>query len=315
MKLSRVEALQGAIRRLKDGTTEQLFLEKELFNTEAGIRGERRLRKKFVEFYFPQGYEIIWNNCLSLNDWPVQIDGLLLTDDVAIVIESKNISGELHFDHVTGEFYRIDSSGLKTVMDSPAIQVEKHIRFMKAWFAAHSNRMRVDGLLVFTAKQSELKTLPLNIHTCRLHHMIELLFKIINNYKPQTNSQISLRYIKNLIESNQQAFLQKPLSLHYSIKPEQLKPGIYCKQCETPTIVKHTRSWRCTECGIVDNDSPIRAIHEYISLFGEPVSNHEIRKFIGINDRHTVKRMLTLDGFEKTGQKRHSKYFIKEKER
>ncbi|MDN7245946.1 nuclease-related domain-containing protein [Planococcus shenhongbingii] len=311
MKLSRVEALQGAIRRLKMGSPDHLFLEKELFNTEAGIRGEQRLRKKFIEFYFPEGYEIIWNNCLSLNQWPVQIDGLLLTEKVAIIIESKNISGELYFDNDTREFYRVDATGLKTVMDNPSIQVEKHIRFMKAWFAAHSIQLPVDGLLVFTSKQAELKTLPQNIRTCRHHHMIELLFKIIKEYKPPTNLRSSLEYTKNLIESNQTPFVQKPILVQYSIKTELLARGIFCEHCDTPTVVKHLRSWRCLQCGLVDNHSPVRAILEYISLFGGPISNQNIRDFTGIKDRHAVKRLLTLNDFEKTGQKRHSKYSLK----
>lgn len=314
MRLSRVEALQGAIRRLKVNSADRLYLEKELFNIQAGIRGEQRLHKKIIEFYFPSGYEIIWNVNLSLNAWPVQIDGLLLTKNVAVIIESKNISGELHFDNITGEFYRLDLSGAKAVMDNPAIQVEKHIRFMKAWFAEHGIRLAVDGLLVFTALQSELKNLPKTTYTCRRHHMIELLFNIIEEYKPSTTAQTSLNDLRKLIESKQTPYLQKPIALHYSIKPELFSRGIYCSQCETPTVKKHYRSWRCSQCDLICDDAPRRAVLEYFSLFGKPASNQEIRSFTGIEDRHVMKRLLADKSFIMDGRNRQSRYSPGEKE-
>lgn len=311
MALSKVEALQAAIRRLQADSTDRIYLEKELFNAEAGIRGEKRVREKFIEFYYPEGFEIIWNNCLKLGDWPVQMDGLLLTKNVAVIIESKNISGELYFVNDTGEFYRIDQNGVKTVMDNPAVQVEKHIRFMKSWFHQNRIKMAVDGLLVFTAKQCELKTLPQTIRTCKLHHMTEQIFQLLKEYNPPTYSQTHLTRTKNLLLAAQTPFVQKPITLQYSIKPEQLVRGIYCSQCEEFAVKRLVRSWRCMLCGAIDNKAAAMAVLEHFTFFGAEATNREIREFIGIEDRHTVKRLLANAPIEKKGRKRHSKYLLK----
>ena len=105
LTLSKAEALRAALRRLPINYPDRGFLEKELHNAEAGVRGEQRLQKKFIEFYMKEPYQILWNVSLSLGNWSVQMDGLLLTAHEAIVIESKNISGDLYFDHETDEFY------------------------------------------------------------------------------------------------------------------------------------------------------------------------------------------------------------------
>lgn len=311
MTLSKVEAIQAAIRRLQADSSDRIYLEKELFNAEAGIRGEKRLRKKFIEFYYPEGFEVIWNNCLKLADWPVQMDGLLLTESVAVIIESKNISGELYFVNDTGEFYRIDQNGVKTVMDNPAVQVEKHIRFMKSWFHQHHIKMAVDGLLVFTAKQCELKTLPQTIRTCKLHHMTEQIFQLLKEYNPPTYSQIHLTRTKNLLLAAQTPFVQKPITIQYSIKPEQLARGIYCALCDEFAVERRHRTWRCSMCGAVNDDTAAKAILEHFAFFGGEATNREIRSFTGIEDRHLVKRLLADARLEKNGKRRHSKYTLK----
>lgn len=315
MKRTRVDMLKRAIRRLPLYSTERIFLEKELFNAEAGIRGEARLRKKFVEFYSTEPYEILWNTSLSLGNWPVQIDGLLLTPKAAIVIESKNISGELHFDNETGEFYRCDASGVKTVMDNPAIQVEKNMRFMRNWFAENKIRLPVNGLLVFTAVKAELCSIPHNIYTCRHHQMIEFLFKVINEYpsSPQQTKH-SLQKIRNLVERKQTPFIQKTITHQYSFKPQLFDRGIFCAACETLNVARDRRAWRCLKCGDTTKNAASEAVLDYFALFGHQSSNEEIRQFLQVDDRHLVKRLLSKSGILKEGNKRHSKYSLAEAE-
>lgn len=310
VSLTRVEALQAAIRRLPRNYERFADLEKELRNAEAGVRGEYRLKRKFIEFYTERKFEIMWNVSLSLGDWPVQIDGLLLTGTAAMVIESKNISGDLYFNNETGEFYRINAQGEKTVMDNPAIQVEKHIRFIKAWFSKQSIHLRVDGLLVFTAIQSELKTLPQNIHTCRVHQMIEKLFRVLNNHPNPLYTDSSLKDLRVLIESRQTPYVQKPVSLYYSIDQRNFATGIYCVNCKTHTIKRHHGKWFCSQCGATNNEAAFQAVREYFAIMGGPVSNKTIREFTGISDRHQVKRLLAGNKLMIKGNKRYCTYLI-----
>ncbi|WP_379081434.1 nuclease-related domain-containing protein [Metaplanococcus flavidus] len=300
---------------MKENSPDREFLERELFKAEAGIRGEKRLQRKFVEFYSSEPFEILWNTSLTLGNWPVQIDGLLLTQKAAIILESKNISGELHFENSTGEFYRRDSNGIKTVMDNPAVQVEKHIRFLKTWFEENKIRMRVDGLLVFTALQAELCSLPHTIRTCRHHHMIEFLFKTINEIPtgPQLSKQTLQKYRKT-IESQLTPFIQKPISVQYSLDPNLFEVGIYCEACKTFNVSRLQRRWQCATCGQISANAGEEAVKDYFALFGFQANNEEIRKFLKINNRHIVKRLLSQNFISKDGSRRHSKYSLNDAE-
>lgn len=303
--------LKRAIRRLEENTPDREFLERELFLAEAGIRGEKRLQKKFIEFYSTEPFEILWNTSLTLGNWPVQIDGLLLTQKVVVILESKNISGELHFENKTGEFYRYDANGVKTIMDNPAVQVEKHMRFMRMWFAENKIRLPVDGMLVFTALKAELCSLPQNIRTCRHHQMIELLFKTIEEYPASSQqNRHTLKKYRKTIENQLTPYIQKPIALQYSLDPSLFKHGIYCETCKTFNVHRSRRRWQCGVCGITSANAGEESVMDYFALFGFQANNEEIRKFLKYNDRHVVKRLLSQSLFTKDGSRRHSKYSL-----
>lgn len=300
---------------MKENTPERDFLERDLFLAEAGIRGEKRLQKKFVEFYSSEPFEIIWNTSLTLGNWPVQIDGLLLTQKVAVILESKNISGELHFENRTGEFFRYDTNGVKTIMDNPAVQVEKHIRFMRMWFAENKIPLPVDGMLVFTALKAELCSLPQNIRTCRYHHMIELLFKTIEEYptSPQ-QSRHALKKYRKIIEKQLTPYTQKPIAVQYSLAPHLFKQGIYCETCKTFHVSRRQRRWQCEECETISVNAGEEVVLDYFVIFGFQANNEKLRKFLNLDDRHIVKRLLSQKILTKDGSRRHSKYSLNEAE-
>lgn len=178
--LVKTEALERLLSRLPDGHSQLKFIQSEWHRTASGQRGETRLALRFKEFHLDEAFHILWDVNLKLGDWPVQIDGILLTGRCAIIIESKNISGKLHFDELTGEFYRYDDSNMKTVMEDPRVQLEKHIRFLTAWFKARQISLPVRGLVVFTAKRCEFIAKPLSASICKTYQMPDTLLKIWN---------------------------------------------------------------------------------------------------------------------------------------
>src|SRR5690606_15469567 len=109
--LSETESLVRLLYRLPENHPKRQFLQVELFRTAAGKRGEKRLEQKLKEFRLAENHRFLRNICLSKGEWRIQMDGLLLTERGAIIIESKNISGQLFFDDKTGEFSRIDLEG------------------------------------------------------------------------------------------------------------------------------------------------------------------------------------------------------------
>lgn len=144
------ESLERLLYRLPDNHSRREFIQVEIFKAAAGRRGEERLHRKMIEFETEEQSRFLKNVCLSRGQWKIQMDGLLLTERGAIVIESKNISGQLYFDDKTEEFSRINTEGVKTIMEDPTIQLNKHIRFLTLFFKQQKIDLPISGMVVLS---------------------------------------------------------------------------------------------------------------------------------------------------------------------
>ncbi|WKA58221.1 nuclease-related domain-containing protein [Planococcus shenhongbingii] len=215
--LTKTEGLERLLGRLPANHPELKFIQSEWHRSASGQRGEGRLASRFKEFQLEEPFFMLWDVNLKMDNWPVQMDGLLLTERCAIIIESKNISGNIHFDEKTGEFYRFDENDAKTVIEDPLVQLNKHIRFLTAWFKLRKIILPVRGLIVFTAKKCEFIAKPPDAPICKNYQMSEILLKIWSSSPPQTPSH-KLSKIKKTLLSNQTPFKQIPLCNRYLFK-------------------------------------------------------------------------------------------------
>ncbi len=219
--LSVEESLERLLYRLPETHTQRKFLEAELFRRSAGKRGEDRLERKFKEFDWEENYQFLRDVNLAIGDWKVQLDGLLLTERGAVILESKNISGQLSFNGETGEFSRIDGEGIKTVMEDPTIQLNKHIRFLTKFFKRRKIDLPIGGLVVFTSKQCEFLTKPKNHSVCKTYQMVDYLLEILQNFSEEP-SQLSIPRIAKLFQKQQTPFIRNPLCQNFSIDANDL---------------------------------------------------------------------------------------------
>ncbi|HSI68223.1 MAG TPA: nuclease-related domain-containing protein [Planococcus sp. (in: firmicutes)] len=298
--------------RLPQHHSHRPFLKIELQRHAAGKRGEGRLMEKFNEFYSAAPYEILWDVQLSLGNWRVQMDGLLLTEHRAIIIESKNISGRIHFDLLTDEFYRTNLEGVKTVMDDPTVQLDKNIRFLQTWFQIQKINLPVEGIVVFTSKQCEFISKTPGKHICKTYQMNHLLYKLLE-IKSSQKKTLKVNEIQNLIESNQTPFKHVPLCEHYFIDPSDLTTGVLCSECSQHSMKRVLKKWICEECGHRDPRAHHLAVQEYFALVDKEMSNLQFRQFSGIESIFVASRMLAEFDLAKSGSKKNRRYQLKSK--
>ena len=306
-----MQALELLLARLKDQHPQRPFLERELHWTAAGTRGEGRLQKKFREFYSDEEFQILWDVSLKIGTWSVQMDGLLLTERCAIIIESKNINGQLHFDEKTGEFFRINSAGEKTVMEDPRVQLNKHIRFLKQFFQMKKINLPVSGLIVFTAKDCEFASKPHRASICKTYQMIEYLLKILQAFPLEADIK-KLAKIKKMILTNQTPYKQAPLCTYYFIDPKDLRPGVYCRHCKSLSMQRDQRSWICSRCGARDPSAHLLAIQEYFTFVELEITNRKLREFCGFESRAVATRLLSQLNLKKVGNLKTCSYHLQE---
>ncbi|WKA50662.1 nuclease-related domain-containing protein [Planococcus liqunii] len=308
--LAKTEGLERLASRLPDGHSQLKFIQSEWHRAASGQRGETHLALRFKEFHLDEAFHILWDVNLKLGDWPVQMDGLLLTERCAIIIESKNISGKIHFDDNTGEFYRFDEDDVKTVLEDPRVQLNKHIRFLAAWFKARKITLPIRGLIVFTAKKCEFIAKPADAPICKTYQLPETLLKIWTASPPK-EPDVKLLKIKKTLLSNQTPFRQTPLCKRYFIDPSELKPGVYCQGCQSYAMQRVRRSWQCPRCGERDSSAHVLALREYFTLVSSELTNQEFRRFCGIKSRSVATRLLKELNLETTGELKARVYQLK----
>ena len=104
--LPKVLAFECLLKRISSSHHQRDYLDNQLHRVSAGIRGEDRMVVKFKEFTMKEEHVPMWDLKMELAGWAVQIDGLLLTERCAIVMDSKNVSGEIHYNEATEEYYK-----------------------------------------------------------------------------------------------------------------------------------------------------------------------------------------------------------------
>ncbi|MDQ0430525.1 hypothetical protein QOZ98_003382 [Planomicrobium stackebrandtii] len=309
--LSETESLERLLYRLPENHPKRQFLQVELYRASAGSRGEDRLARKLVEFHPEENHRYLRNICLSFGEWKVQMDGLLLTERGVIIIESKNISGQLHFDNHTGEFWRIDLEGVRTVMENPTSQLNKHIRFLEKFLNQHKIELPVDGIVVFTSKQCEFSSKPATHNVCKTYQLIDHLFAILQSFPPKTAHQ-NLTKIDKLLRKFHTPYKRQPLCQLYLIDSNELQTGILCVTCKMHTMVKKSKvGWKCEKCETMDSSAFQQTIQEYFSLIHTQLSNRQLRQFCNLDSPYTASRLLATLDLENTGSLRNRTYRLK----
>lgn len=308
--LNEENSLEALISRLPEKHMYQKFLKAELHRQSAGIRGEQRLMKKLEEFECEEDLIILSNINLTRGKLKIQMDSLLLTDSCAIIIESKNINGKIHFEEDLGEFFRFNNEGEKTVMEDPTIQLKRNMRFYDEWLKAKNIILPVKGLIVFTSKNCEFISKPQNTPICKTYQLHHYLHNLLLN--PPIESSVNIKKLKKMLHKEQTPYRRSPLCEYYRIEPLSLKRGIRCAACGTVAEGNLRRMvWHCTKCGIKDSNSLNNAVSEYFSLISQTVTNREFRDFYTLDSRHIASRILTKHDLEVSGELKNRRYHFK----
>ncbi|MGB6406180.1 MAG: nuclease-related domain-containing protein [Planococcus donghaensis] len=308
--MSQAEALTLLLSRLGPQHPQRQFLEQQLSWTTAGKRGEERVKRKFNEFYMEEDFRILWDVNLKIGTWSVQMDGLLLTEKGAIIIESKNISGQLHFDEKTGEFSRVNLAGERSVMENPKIQLRKHIRFLTHYFKMKKINLPISGLIVFTAKDCEFISKPHGVSVCKTYQMIEYLLRILQAF-PLEAENCKLAKIQKLIVTNQTPYEHPPLCSYYFIDPKELQSGVFCSSCQSLSMQRLNKSWLCKNCGFQNPSAHLLAIQEYFSFVETTITNQKLRAFCGFESRSVATRLLCQLDLKRVGQSKSRSYQLR----
>jgi len=284
---------RALLKRLPEVHVKSESILEDIRKMEAGVRGEDRVLIKLHELRMPGPFKVYSDIRLHLGEWKVQIDCLVLTDRCCIVIESKNMSGDLYFESDSEEFYKVNQDGEEIPYPNPYYQLMRHIRFMKEFLHQINPEMKVTGSVFMTAKSCRIRKKPAKYPIFKLESIIEKVMQMYHNSPPLQLSESQLVEIEQIIMSKQSTFTNAPLCERYQISPTELRTGVECPECGALGMIRHIRTWKCPTCQKNSRNAHSKTVQEYFWLIKPNISNREFREFCRVESIYAASRMLS----------------------
>jgi hypothetical protein len=238
-------------------------------------------------------YTLLKDVTLRASGQRFQMDNLILTPNRIYIIEVKNFSKAIHFDTDLNQF----SSGAPnqiTGYNHPITQVKAQQLKLKNWLFEHNQQIIPIHYFVAIAEPNTLINVTGDAEAISntVLHGEQIPWKIME-YEEQhnTNQPIPHQKIGHSILNNIEEFDMDVLKKH-EIRGEELLPGVRCVQCEQLMMKRVHQTWVCSSCQNQDKTAGLHSLYDYFLLVKPWITNKELKQFLGINSRHTVKRIL-----------------------
>lgn len=304
--------LQALLRRLASRHSQLPLIIEDLKKKAAGYKGERSLDFP-LGFIEQKNFNILHDLRLEDQSRYFQIDTLLLTRKMCLIIEVKNIAGIIYFDPIFKQLIRT-KDGKETAFPYPITQLERQELQLKEWF--RKNRLQeipIFSLVVISNPQTIIRTSPENLN---------LTHKVIHrDYLPTKINQIENSIDVQVLQEKELKKLSKLLLKHhteadfpileqYKIMKDEILKGVICLNCNHIPMVRVKGNWYCPHCKSKSKDAHIQALKDYQLLFGSTITNSELRDFLQIHSSDVATRLLRSMNLISTGNNKNRVYTL-----
>ncbi|MFC0186839.1 nuclease-related domain-containing protein [Fictibacillus aquaticus] len=313
LKILKLEAL---LRRLPLMHKRRVEIEEDLSKSLAGYRGELALNYDF-KFLKQDFYYVLEDLRLqNQNGDFFQIDCLLLSPTYFLILEAKNMSGSIMFNQHTRHMIHNNKNGLERSYSDPLLQVQRQRIQLENWLKHHKCPfVPVETQVVLSNSDTRYDaTTNHNFVYKNVTSRLNLPNRTTEFEAVHTEELLSHKAIKQIskILMKRNTPYNPNLMEWYSLKMDDLILGVFCPNTNCPSVsdpmVKVNSGWRCRNCLTFSRDAHIIALHDYVLLFGEDITNSLFRKFVLIESVFTASRLLKQLVIPATGAKKNRKY-------
>jgi hypothetical protein len=280
-----MKMLEALIRRLLPSHLKWPDAVAEYKRRMAGYRGEKSLA--FHLSMLPDSqYLILHGLRLLYRQYYFQIDILLLCSTFAMVLEVKNMTGELSFEKNFNQATR-KRNGVEERIINPISQARLQARKLKDWLRDHNyTEIPIHYFFVNSNEKTIIRTEARNEqmiqHICNSENLLEKIEQIAKYYKTDQLDKKELKRIKRLLLSNHTPDNPNILQA-YNLSPKDILTGVQCPECSTTAMVYKRGKWCCQKCKIHSKTAHIQAIKDYFLLIKPSITNAELCHFLHID--------------------------------
>ncbi|WP_165763813.1 nuclease-related domain-containing protein [Halalkalibacter urbisdiaboli] len=308
----RLQKLEALIRRTPHAHPKYQQINEQLARSIAGYKGEQSL-DYYLDLLPEKKYAILHNVRLPHKNSFFQMDTLLLSPSLILILEVKNMMGTLFFDPVFHQLIRTKDEQEEGFPD-PFLQIQRQKEQLKTWLTKQKiPRVPIEALIVISNSNSVIRTAETNQSISKTLIRKEFLpFKIAQLETEYRNEALSPKQFLKLSRQLKKSHTpENPAILsQFQMTPEQLKKGIFCPSCDTLPLRRKLATWYCPSCKDKHKFAHIPAIYDYSLLIKREITNKEARDFWLLTDPHVAKRLLQAMGLPSTGAGRARIYTI-----
>ena len=274
----KLRKLQCAIRR---GFPQ---LEEDLLKIEAGYVGERYVDLRWQDMNLQIKHALFHDYSIQLDDFSYQMDTVFVCQHFILILEIKNIVGEIYVDNEKHQFIRIKSDGTKEGFRNPVDQVKRHVRVLRQLI---ENPIPIEYAVVFSNSKAIIEKTPRNEPIFHVSGLETYVRRLISKYSVHLNHTEFDRVLERFKKH------YSPLAFQFQIDKNKMIKGVLCSQCnyKRKMYFQHGK-FECTNCRYRSNLPLREALFDYYILVGEWITNKEFRDFVGIDSSDAAKRLL-----------------------
>ncbi|MET3699495.1 nuclease-like protein [Bacillus oleivorans] len=305
-----IKALTVLRTRILQGHPQRKNIEDRIATKKAGYYGEKEV-DYFTSLLPNEKFNIFQDLRLPNKNSFFQIDSLLITPNYALLLEVKNIQGQLYFDPVSNQFTR-KFNGVESRFTEPILQSRRLKYQLHEWMKLHKMPDMPIEYLFVNSNPTAIFNFPDNKHPFydRIIHADYLLEKISEFDRKYKQSVITPKQIQlirsNLINEHTES--KADVLKKFSIDKSDIITGVQCPNCRKIPMERINTAWLCSLCQHQSKVAHIPTLEEYVLLFGPYITNKSLREFLNLKSRYVTKRILISSTQESTGKNKGKVY-------
>ncbi|WP_406945302.1 nuclease-related domain-containing protein [Halobacillus sp. SY10] len=302
-----INHLEILLKRLKAHHPVIPQVEEMLSTKQAGWNGEKSL--DFHLDYLKEPHSILHNLRLHDGHHFFQIDTLILFPTFILIIEAKNMKGQISI-HRSKKEMRRDLEGFQ----DPVEQAERQRDLLEEWLLRHMGlTVPVDFLVVFTNRRC---TLEFDSFDSRIHEKVIRATSLVGAierknefYQEEVLTRVEMMRVGHAFADAHQELVPDYMK-RFNLNHSDLQKGVRCPECGKYFMRRAKKRWICTVCDHHSYDAHEQALREYAVLVSKIISNKEAQDFLRITSRYVVYRILSAYAESTTGGGKYIKYLL-----
>ncbi|MHA7135951.1 nuclease-related domain-containing protein [Rossellomorea arthrocnemi] len=263
-------------------------IEEQLLKMWAGYHGECKLDRQ-ISTIDNDDLIILNDLCIPIGKTFFQIDSLILSRYLALILEVKHIAGPLD---LGGEFDQMSRTinGEVVGFSNPFAQAKRYKIHLFQWMKINKlPLLPIDFLVVFTNTSSVLSSMnnssDYTAKIIKVDSFVSEFLSIQQNYSIPHQTAKELTNTSHLLIKHHTQYIPPPIE-------KEIISGVQCTLCMSFSMIRHRFSWLCPACGNNDRNAHKQAIYDFLLLKGPTINNMKAREFLGIESQKTTHRIL-----------------------